>query len=83
MCLTVESEKCGGGGNCLAWRERGKVGFSEWKGRSVVAGSSERQTSDTHNTQKHTRLHCTRVVMMLMGEAVSGWTGGVVGNGAH
>jgi hypothetical protein len=83
VCLTVESERCGGGSNCLAWRERGKVGFSEWKGRSV-GGDSERQTSDTGNTQKHTRLHCTRVVMMvLMGEAVLGWTGGVVDNGAH
>ena len=78
-----------GGGGCKAWRERGKVGFSEWKGRSavrcgVVGGVSDRLVTTTRCT--NTRLHCTRVMEVLMGggEAVVGQTDKtVVGNGAH
>ena len=81
MCLSRVRGGGGGGGSGQAWRERGKVGFSEWKGRSAPGCLT---------TTTRTRLHCKRDVMMVMevGEAVVGWTddrrvaGGVVGNGA-
>jgi len=35
VCVSAESERCVVVDVVKAWREREKVGFSEWKGRSA------------------------------------------------
>jgi hypothetical protein len=67
-----------------SWVQRveGALGSVVWCG--VVGGVSDRLVTTTRCT--NTRLHCTRVMEVLMGggEAVVGQTDKtVVGNGAH
>ena len=88
MCVSAESERCGGGW-CKSvararesWVQRVEGALGTCGGE--VGGVSDRLVTTTRCT--NTRLHCTRVMEVLMGggEAVVGQTDKtVVGNGAH